>query len=125
MVNSVDRDQATFDQVHHAVRADAQPVILAAVERLGRVRVAGQRGDRRVDRSHAVLIVQEAGAEALAVGDHSILTVAEQLGHRLLMRDRPRSASGRPFPVTGERRLDLRLFQGLWGSVPLQRPQSA
>lgn len=59
-VDAVDRDQVTFDQLHHAVRADAQPVILAAVERLTRIRVSGQRGHRRVDRSHAVLVVHVA-----------------------------------------------------------------
>ena len=42
-------------------------------------------------------------ADAPAVGSHSILTeVAEQFGHRLLMRNRPRTALGHPLPVFPE-----------------------
>jgi hypothetical protein len=55
-VDALDGDQIVFDHVHDPVRADAQPVVVAAVEGVRRVRVAGQLGDRAAAGAHPVLV---------------------------------------------------------------------
>jgi hypothetical protein len=59
-VDALDGDQILFGHVHDPVRADAQPVVVAAVEGFWRVRVVGQLGDRAADGAHPVLVCQVA-----------------------------------------------------------------
>jgi hypothetical protein len=57
-VYPLDGDDVTVDHVHDPVRANAQPMVSAAVECFRRIRVVGQGSDGRADGAHAVLVAQ-------------------------------------------------------------------
>ena len=58
-VDSLDRDHVLIGHVQDAVRADAEPVVPAAVERLSGVRVISQPLHGGHDRPHAGLVAHE------------------------------------------------------------------
>jgi hypothetical protein len=47
--------------------------------------------------------------------------LVEQLGHRLLMRDRSGTPCRYPLPVSRQRGFDVSFLQKLWRSMPLHR----
>ena len=56
-IDAIDSNQVIVDRVHHAVPADAQPVVSAPVERLCRIRATGQGSDRSAYSAHPDLVV--------------------------------------------------------------------
>src|SRR6266571_1503846 len=59
-VDALDCDQVAVDHIDHPVAADPQPVIVATVESLGRVRVVGKAGYGSADGAHPILVRHEA-----------------------------------------------------------------
>jgi hypothetical protein len=55
--DAADRDDIGVNHVRHPVRADPQAVVFATVERVRRIGVIGQPGDRRTDRLHPGLVL--------------------------------------------------------------------
>lgn len=64
---------ALYD-VHNAVAANAQTVILASVEALRKQRIIGQRRHSSADGAHALLVGHVAARRRALLGDHSTLT---------------------------------------------------
>ena len=56
-IDALNRDQVTVDRINHPEPTDAQTVIVTSVERLWRIWVRRQRGHRRADPAHPILII--------------------------------------------------------------------
>lgn len=57
-VDSLDRDQVTFDHIQDPVPADAQPMVPAPVKSFSGKRIISQADDGRSDGAHTTLILQ-------------------------------------------------------------------